>query len=93
MLTEEQIVTTARKRAEEKVGFLVHLGMYVVVNAFLIWLWWWPTGGNAFPWFAFPMFGWGIGLVAHFLAAFVEKGRMVDRFTQAEIERLRKQKV
>jgi hypothetical protein len=29
----------ARKRAEDKAGFFIHLGMYAIVNAFLASLW------------------------------------------------------
>jgi len=92
MISDAELFQKAKKRAEDKVGFLIHLGMYVIVNAFLVMLWWVTTGGTAFPWFVFPMFGWAIGLVAHFLAAFLETGKLADRWTREELERLRKQR-
>jgi len=35
MMSEEEMAKTARKRAEAKSGFWVHLGIYLAVNAFL----------------------------------------------------------
>jgi hypothetical protein len=47
--------------------FILHLAMYVMVNLFLIVIW--AVTGAGFPWFVFPLFGWGIGLVAHGVVA------------------------
>jgi hypothetical protein len=54
----------------QKLGFRVHLGVYVSVNVLLFATWWLTSGHDAgfgaFPWFLFPLLGWGIGVVAHF---------------------------
>lgn len=50
-MSEEEMAKMARKRAEAKAGFWVHLGFYVVVNVFLAAQWWIITGGSGFPWF------------------------------------------
>ncbi len=54
----------------QKLGFRVHLGVFLSVNALLVVTWYLTTGqsddGFGFPWFLFPLLGWGIGLVAHF---------------------------
>jgi hypothetical protein len=52
---------------EEKRGFLIHLIVYVLVNAGLITL-------NLlvvpeFIWFYWPLLGWGIGVTANYLGA------------------------
>jgi hypothetical protein len=83
-LTEEEIYRRAHKRVEDKKSFFVHLLVYVVVNAALsiIWL---LTTSPGYPWFIWPLFGWGIGLVFHFLSVF-----FFDRDTsweQAEVEK------
>jgi len=39
MTSEEEMVKTARKRAEAKAGFWIHLGIYIAVNAFLAGQW------------------------------------------------------
>ena len=91
MTSEGEMAKTARKRAEAKAGFWVHLGIFVVVNAFLAGQWWLITGGSGFPWFLTVLLGWGIDIVAHFLSAFAG-GRYVDRETQKELQRLRQQR-
>jgi hypothetical protein len=49
--------------------FYVHLAVYVAVNLMLIGIW--ALAGGGFPWFLFPLMGWGIGLVAHGATAFL----------------------
>jgi len=55
----EQAVTELRKRRE----FSGHLLAYITVNTFLVVIWY--LSGVDFFWPAFPIFGWGIGLVFH----------------------------
>ena len=68
---EEQEVL--RKRIEDRVegmiGFYKHLGSYMVVNLLLFCIWLWQNYGQepTFPWFVFPLGGWGIGLLFHYL--------------------------
>ena len=49
--------------------FWLHVSIYVMTNVFLIVIW--ALTGGGFPWFVFPIFGWGIGLVAHGMVAFL----------------------
>jgi 2TM domain-containing protein len=44
-------------------GFVVHATVYVATNLFLFVIW--GVTGAGFPWFVFPLLGWGIGLAAH----------------------------
>jgi len=62
-MSEEQIYEEAKKRVEEKKGFRIHAIAYIAVNAFLALIWW--LTGAGFPWFVFPLGGWGIGLLFH----------------------------
>lgn len=57
----------ARRIVRRRV-FLLHLAIYLSTNLFLFVIW--TLTGGGYPWFVFPIFGWGIGLVAHFVAAF-----------------------
>ncbi len=68
--SEADIYAQARKRVEEKKGFFVHLTVYVVVNAIIFAVWWITMGGHGYPWFIWPLLGWGIGIVFHFLGVF-----------------------
>jgi hypothetical protein len=50
-------------------AFYVHLAVFVAVQAVIFGIWLMVGGG--FPWFLFPLMGWGIGLVAHGATAFL----------------------
>jgi hypothetical protein len=68
-MTEEEIYAKARKRVEEKKGFISHLAVYIVVNIALILIW--AFTGRGYPWFVWPLGGWGIGLIFHLLGVFL----------------------
>ena len=69
---DPQLWHMARKRA----SFKSHLTTYLIVNAGL-WIIWYFTGArtynNSIPWPAWSMFGWGIGIVSHYVAAYGNK--------------------
>ena len=60
-LTDKQLHEIARKR----VDFRRHLLVYFVING-VLWLIWFSTG-EGYPWPIWPMAGWGIGVVFHYL--------------------------
>ena len=68
--SEEQIYKEAKKEVAAKRGFLIHLTVYIVVNILLVLIWTFVTG-RGFPWFIFPLCGWGIGILFHYLGTFV----------------------
>jgi hypothetical protein len=68
--SEEQLRSLAKHRAREKIGFYAHLSVYVIVNIVLFSIWYLTLGPNGFPWFAFPLIGWGIGVTAHGIGTF-----------------------
>jgi hypothetical protein len=53
---------------------------------FLLFFIWWFRGG--FPWFVFPLLGWGVGLLAHYLQAFAQIS-VTDRMAEKEYRRLK----
>jgi hypothetical protein len=55
----EQATVRLRKKSELR----AHLLAYVMVNAFLLTIW--ALTGAGFFWPAFPLVGWGIGVVFH----------------------------
>ena len=69
-LTDEEVMMEARRRVRFKRAFYSHLTTYVIVNAFLVLLWWFVSGGG-YPWFLWVLGGWGIGLLSNFLHVFV----------------------
>lgn len=68
---------------EEKRGFLVHLIIYVLVNAMLIIIN--LLYSPKVIWFFYPLIGWGIGVFMHYLFAvrWIEKG-LKEREAKAE---------
>lgn len=92
MLSDEELWKRARKSAQDKVGFYVHFAVFAAVNAMFVAIWWFTsvaTGGAvAFPWFIFPLFGWGIGIAAHYVAAFHGEA-YVERKSLEEFQRMR----
>lgn len=90
MPTDEELRRLARESAEEKAGFYMHLAVYIAVNLFLIAIWWSTGGPGTFPWFIFILFGWGIGIAAHFIGAFRGKA-YVEAMAEKEYQRLKEQ--
>jgi hypothetical protein len=90
-LPEEEVYRLARQRVEEKKGFYIHLTVYIFVNILLIIIWFFTGAG--FPWFIFPLGGWGIGILFHFLGVFVFSrggGAWEKREIEKEADRIRK---
>jgi len=88
MTTDEELRQIARETAKEKAEVYTHLGVYVGVNLFLIAIWWVSGGPGTFPWFIFILFGWGIGIVAHFFSVFHGKA-YVERMAEKEYRRMK----
>ncbi|OPY31790.1 MAG: hypothetical protein A4E32_01392 [Methanomassiliicoccales archaeon PtaU1.Bin124] len=84
-MEDEELYIRARKKAEAKVDFYSDLGLYLIVNALLVVLWW--NGGGGFPWFLFVMFFWGLGVISHWLALF-RQSKWFDKMTEAEYQKM-----
>jgi hypothetical protein len=56
------------KRAHDRRGFYIHLGVYVIVNAGLAILD--VTRSPDHLWFFWPLAGWGLGILANAAAVF-----------------------
>jgi len=89
-MTEEQIYEEAKKRVEARKGFYTHLIVYICVNIFLIIIWAFPAGGG-FPWFLFPLCGWGIGILFHGLGVFVFERKLDKAAIEKEAEKIRRE--
>lgn len=91
-LEYQEAYKRAKQRVEAKMGFYSHLTSYVIVNGFLIAIYMFTTPGG-YPWFIWPMLGWGIGLAFHFVAVFGVGGRgnaadVRQRMLQEELRRM-----
>jgi fatty acid desaturase len=50
----------------KKTGLRIHTMIYIAVQLLLVSVW--AVAGAGYPWFLYPLLGWGIGLVAHYAA-------------------------
>jgi hypothetical protein len=65
-----------------KWGFRIHFGVYAAVQVLLFTIWaFTPHAHEAMPWFLYPLLGWGVGVVAHYIAmrSWTAKGRPIKR--------------
>ncbi len=77
----------ARKIAERKVAFIRHAISYLVVIVGLAIINNLTYGG--YQWWLWVAFGWGIGVVSHFLSAFLyQSGNLVERLARKELEKM-----
>jgi hypothetical protein len=77
----------AKEIVEVKISFLIHLTVYVLVNAFLIVI---NLITNKYTlWFVWPLMGWGIGLLIHGIVAFLSPGlsRLRERMIEKELKK------
>jgi hypothetical protein len=89
-MSEEQIYEEAKKRVEAKWGFYSNLIAYVVVNTILIIIWAFPAGGG-YPWFLWPLGGWGIGLIMHYIQVFVWPKGGNRTAIEKEVEKIKRE--
>jgi 2TM domain len=87
--SEQELREQAKKRVDIKMGFLVHLAVFVAVNLGLFVLNGVTGGGR---WHVFPLWGWGLGLAIHGLVTLLAlRGQgLRERMMAAELERLRR---
>jgi len=89
-MSEDEIYEQAKKRVEEKKGFYIHFTVYVVVNIMLVLIWAFAAG-RGFPWFVFPLGGWGIGILFHFLGVFVFERKSDRAAIEKEAEKIKRE--
>jgi hypothetical protein len=86
--SEAELRKIAERRVDAKRGFHIHALVYGLVNAGLAGLN--LTTSPQVLWFAWPLFGWGIGLAAHGFAVYGARGGGRERAVEREFERLRR---
>lgn len=77
----------AKEIVEVKISFLVHLIVYILINALLVFIN--LSTSRDTLWFKWPMMGWGIGLVIHGIVAFLSPGlsRLKERMIEKELKK------
>lgn len=76
------------RRIARRQWFWLHLAVYVVIQVFLFIIW--LLSSASYPWFIFPLFGWGVLVAAHAVYAFVVRDPeeiMIERAERQKEER------
>ena len=86
-MSNDQTYRNARRTVEAKLGFLIHLSVYVIVNILLV-----AINLMTFPrylWFIWALLGWGVGLFCHGFAVFVlgEGSPIKQRLIEKEVKK------
>jgi hypothetical protein len=82
-MQDQEAYEKARKKVEAKIGFYIHLAVYLGVNILLIIIN--LLTSTQYLWFKWPLIGWGIGLLFHAFGVFAFsrglsfKDRMIER--------------
>lgn len=80
--------------AQKRAAFKYHVLIYFIIN-FLLWTMWYIQLRNnttpyfqraMIPWPVWPMIGWGIGLIIHYLSAYTGRNKLAER----EYDKLKK---
>lgn len=77
---------TLWKVAKKRSAFKLSLVVYLVINAFLVGLWFVTTGKTSYFWPIWPMIGWGLAIVFQFVDAYMTNGLFSE---DKEFERLK----
>ena len=72
-------------RIRAKRGFWMHLGVYLAVNALMVFIWAAASAGNFWP--VWPMLGWGIGVVAHAASVFIGPSEITKEQIDRELRK------
>jgi len=81
---EQDAYKKAKNRVEAKLGFYVHLAIYIAVNALLVSIN--MRTSPEYSWFIWPLLGWGAGLFFHGMGVFVFSGESAYKKKMIEKE-------
>lgn len=56
--------------AKKRASFKWSLFSYLIVNTFLVGVWYFTTGNNSYFWPIWPILGWGLGVALHYFEAY-----------------------
>jgi len=82
--TEADFERRAVRRVKARLGWRLHLSIYVVINLGL----WGLAASQGKHWNYFPLAGWGLGLALHGLAIRLREGAWFTGQVEAERQRL-----
>jgi hypothetical protein len=90
-LSDDELRSVATRRVKTRRELLAHVCVYLLTNLAFVGVW--AITGAGYPWFLWPMIGWGIGVAFHAVNValglqgdLLREGHAIDR----EMERLRR---
>ena len=89
-MSEKEIYEVAKKRVRQKKDFYNHLVIYVIINILLVIIW--ALTGSGYPWFVWPLAGWGIGILFHAADVYIfhKESAWEKREVEKEVDKLKK---
>ncbi len=86
-MSDEESYEKARRRVTARFDFYIHLGVYIVIMAFLGLLNHLLSPGRY--WFIWPLIFWGVAVALHGVAVLltVRKEELIERQTQKELKK------
>ena len=83
----QERIEEARKIARNKVGFIRHFLIYIVVIAFLALIN--NVTYSGYQWWLWPALGWGIGVVLNFFSVYLFQGKALEeRIMKSELDKM-----
>jgi hypothetical protein len=90
-MEEQDALREARERVSTKIGFYIHLFIYIIVNIALYLIN--RATYSEYQWFWWVLFGWGIGIVAHGVQVFIYLSNIRERMVAKELEKIKQKKL
>jgi len=86
-MKNQEAYLKAKKSVEARMGFYIHLTVYLLVNIFLTILN--LTISRDYFWVIWPMIGWGSGLIIHGVRTFVftAESSVKERLIEKEMQK------
>jgi uncharacterized protein YhhL (DUF1145 family) len=85
-MDDNETYRKAEKRVKDRLGFYSHFAVYVIVNI-ILYIINRMTAPGGYQWFIWPLMGWGIAVLFHFMDVFVLSGNLKERMIRKELER------
>lgn len=93
-MNNQEAYQKAKERVEAKIGFRIHLIVYIAVITLLAIINF--STSTEYIWFKWPLIGWGIAVIIHALSVFKssDKSSLKEKMIEKEMEKeaLKKQK-
>ena len=86
-MNNQEAYQKAKKRVEAKIGFRIHLIVYIAVITLLAIIN--LSTSREYIWFKWPLMGWGIAVIIHALSVFKFSGKsnLKEKMIEKEMEK------